>query len=149
MRFPLSEGMDVESLSGASVSHWTESTVQDVRWVTVHLKDKTLGKITLDMTLSGPGPSPGSTWVVPSVRFESASRQEGQLTVSSEQGMRLQAAQKEGVVQLDPETLGMSDRDAMVFRLHTKIGIWRLRSPSWRHGSGRWFSVFPDVRCTR
>ena len=117
MRFPLSEGMDVESLSGASVSHWTESAVQDVRWVTVHLKDKTLGKMSLDMTLSGPGPSPGSTWVVPSVRFESASRQEGQLTVSSEQGMRLQAAQKEGVVQLDPETLGMGDRDAMVFRL--------------------------------
>ena len=49
--------------------------------VTVHLKDN--------------HNSGSLRWVVPSVRL-TASRQEGQLTVS-EQGMRLQAAQREGV----------------------------------------------------
>jgi len=124
VRFPLPGEMDVESISGDGISHWTESILEGRRWVTVHFRDRTMGKISLNATFSGPGPSAEASWDVPVIRLDSASRQEGQLTVASEQGMRLQMEQGQSVVQLDPETLGMGDRDALVFRLLNQD--WRL-----------------------
>ncbi|MDG1893221.1 MAG: LysM peptidoglycan-binding domain-containing protein [Verrucomicrobiota bacterium] len=117
LRFPLPDDMDVESVSGSALSHWTEMTRDETRYITLHFHDKTIGRTDIQLSLAGPGPVAGGRWEVPRVRFEEASKQTGQLTLSSEQGLRLQVVNQEGVVQLDPEELGLGNKNASVFRL--------------------------------
>ena len=117
LRFPLPASMDVESVTGSSLSHWTEAEQDGLRFVTLHFHDRTLGRSDLQLSLAGPGPDVTTGWEVPRIRFEDASKQTGQLTLSTEQGMRLQINSQEGVVQLDPEELGLGNKDAVVFRL--------------------------------
>lgn len=117
LRFPLPDSMDVESVTGSALSHWTEAEQNGLRMVTLHFHDRTLGRSDLQLSLAGPGPELVNTWDVPRIRFEDASKQTGQLTLTTEQGMRLQVATQEGVVQLDPEELGLGNKNAIVFRL--------------------------------
>jgi hypothetical protein len=117
--FALPDNLDVESITGAALSHWTmlKDPVTGVRMVTLHLRGKTEGQQKFDVTLSGPGMRQVAGWAVPRVRLEGASKQRGQLVVVPEQGMRLQVQGREGVTQLDPLRSGIRQRGVLVFRL--------------------------------
>ena len=123
LSFPLPEGLEVESISGPALSHWTELKSAAGRIITLHLKGRTDGRQRFDLTLAGPGLGATNQWPVPRLSFREATKQRGQLIVVPEQGMRLQPAAQDGVIPLDPKSVGARRKSALAFR---------LLNPDWR-----------------
>jgi hypothetical protein len=115
--FVLPAGLDVESISGSALSHWTELKAQEGRIITLHLKGKTEGQQQFAVSLSGPGTKAVKGLTVPRLLFREATKQRGQLVVVPEQGMRLQVATRDGVTQLDPQKAGIRQKGVLAFRL--------------------------------
>jgi hypothetical protein len=115
--FLLPAGLDVESISGAALSHWTELKAPEGRIITLHLKGKTQGQQQFSVSLAGPGTKASKGVPVPRLLFREASKQGGQLVIVPEQGMRLQIATRDGVTQLDPQKAGIRQKGVLAFRL--------------------------------
>jgi hypothetical protein len=103
LSFVMPAGFDVESISGAAMSHWTELKTDAGRVITLNLTGKTEGRQQFIISLSGPGVKTAGAWGVPQIVLREAGKQRGKLFVVPEQGMHLQAAASEGVTQLDPQ----------------------------------------------
>ena len=117
LRFALPAGMNVDSVSGNQLSHWTESSDNGAKTITLHLKQKQLGALRFDVTLSGPGISLSETWTAPKITLREADRQRGQLLIVPEQGVRLQPTTRDNVSPIDPRTRGLSANGAQAFDL--------------------------------
>ncbi|MGV3755373.1 MAG: hypothetical protein ACO1QS_08340 [Verrucomicrobiota bacterium] len=115
--FVLPAGLDVESINGAAISHWTELKADEGRIITLHLKGKTEGQTQFSVNLTGPGTKAAKGVTVPRVTFREAGKQRGQLVIVPEQGMRLQVATRDGLTQLDPQKSGIRQKGVLVFRL--------------------------------
>jgi hypothetical protein len=124
LSFVLPAGFDVESISGAALSHWTELKTSDGRVITLNLTGKTLGEQTFNITLSGPGIKPAAAWTVPQLVLREAGKQRGTLLIVPEQGLRLQAADRDGVTQLDPQQSGIRQKGVLAFQVLQSP--WRL-----------------------
>jgi hypothetical protein len=124
LSFPLPEGYEVESISGGALSHWTELKTDAGRLITLNLTGKTVGEQPFSITLSGPGIKPTAAWPVPQLVLREANKQAGTLLIVPEQGLRLQAATRDGVTQLDPQQSGIRQKGVLAFQvLQTP---WRL-----------------------
>jgi len=117
LSFILPSGLDVESISGSALSHWTELNSAAGRVITLNLNGKTEGKQTFSITLAGPGVKGTNSWAVPQVVLREATKQHGTLLVVPEQGLSLQASATEGVIQLDPEKSGIKQKGVLAFRV--------------------------------
>jgi len=117
LSFLMPPGFDVEAISGAALSHWTELKTGAGRVITLNLTGKTEGQQQFSINLSGPGVKTASHWTVPKVSFREAGKQRGTLLVVPEQGMRLEAAAREGVTQLDPQKSGVRQKGVLAFRV--------------------------------
>jgi len=117
LSFVLPAGFDVESMSGAALSHWTELKTDAGRVITLNLNGKTEGQQQFLITLSGPGVKTARAWPVPHIRFREADKQRGTLLVVPEQGMRLEAAARDNVTQLDPQKAGVQQKGVLAFRI--------------------------------
>lgn len=117
LSFLLPEGLEVETVTGEAMSHWTELKTDAGRVITLHLKGKTEGQQNFAVTLAGPGLKRATNWAVPQFKFREATKQQGQLVVVPEQGMRLQVTAMEGTTQLDPQRAGIRQRGVLAFRL--------------------------------
>jgi len=117
LSFLLPAGLDVEAVSGAALSHWTELPGQGGRIVTLHLKGKTEGQQQFAINLAGPGTKAIKGWTVPRLVIREAGKQRGQLVIVPEQGMRLQIVTREGLTQLDPQKVGIRQKGVLAFRL--------------------------------
>jgi hypothetical protein len=124
LSFALPTGMDVESISGPAVSHWTEQKTEATRIITMHLRGRTEGQQQFAITLAGPGLKATKGWTVPQLIFREASKQGGTFLVVPEQGMRLQVATRadnvlafENLTQLDPQKSGIKQKGVLAFRV--------------------------------
>jgi hypothetical protein len=117
LSFALPAGLEVESITGAAMSHWTELKTEASRVITLHLKGKTEGRQRFNVSLSGQGVKSTKSWVVPRLALREAAKQRGQLLVVPEQGLRLQVTVREGVTQLDPQEAGVRQRGVLAFRI--------------------------------
>src|SRR4030095_7210779 len=117
LSFALSVGMDVESITGKAVSHWTELKTETERIITMHLRGRTEGKQEFAISLTGPGLKSAKAWVAPKLVFREASKQRGTFLIVPEQGMRLQVTTREGVTQLDPQKAGIKQKGVLAFRI--------------------------------
>jgi hypothetical protein len=117
LSFVMPDGFDVDSISGAALSQWTESRTNDGRVITLHLSGKTQGSQQFAITLAGPGVKTAQGWKVPQVVLREANKQRGTLLIVPEQGMGLQAAAREGYQQLDPQESGIRQKGVLAFRL--------------------------------
>ncbi len=117
LSFDLPPPMEVETVTGPEVSHWTELKSGQGRTITIHLKGKTLGQHPFSLTLSGPGIRSTNDWVVPRLSIREAAKQRGQLLVVPEQGLRVQVVRREGATQLDPAQAGIQQNRVLAFRL--------------------------------
>jgi hypothetical protein len=117
LSFVMPTGFDVEAISGAALSHWTELKTDAGRIITLNLTGKTDGQQQFIISLSGPGVKTASNWAVPQISFRESSKQRGTLLVVPEQGMRLEAAAREGVTQLDPQKSGVRQKGVLAFRV--------------------------------
>ncbi len=117
LSFALPAGMDVESISGKAVSHWTELKTDAGRIITMHLRGRTEGAQQFAISLTGPGMKAAKAWAAPQLIFREASKQRGTFLVVPEQGMRLQVTTREGVTQLDPQKSGIKQKGVLAFRI--------------------------------
>jgi len=116
LSFVMPDGFEVESISGAALSQWTESKSEAGRVITLHLQGKTQGAQSFAVSLSGPGVKSARGWKAPQIVVREASKQQGTLLVVPEQGMRLQIAEREGYTQLDPQKSGIRQKGVLAFR---------------------------------
>jgi len=117
LSFVLPAGYEVESISGTALSHWTELKTDAGRVITLNLTGKTEGEQPFTISLSGPGIKPTNGWPVPQLVLREAGKQRGTLLIVPEQGMRLQAAAREGVTQLDPQQSGIRQKGVLAFQV--------------------------------
>ena len=117
LSFVLPPGFDVESISGAALSQWTELKTDAGHVITLNLAGKTDGEQQFILSLSGPGIKSASAWTVPQITFLEADKQNGTLLVVPEQGMRLETAASTNVMQLDPQKAGIAQRGVVAFNL--------------------------------
>lgn len=119
LSFVLPPALDIESISGAALSHWTELKADNQRIITLHLNGKTEGQQQFAISLAGPGLKVMTNWAAPKLLLREAGKQRGQLVIVPEQGMRLQVAARDGVTQLDPQKSDIRQKGVLAFRLLT------------------------------
>jgi hypothetical protein len=124
LSFILPTGLEVESITGNALSHWTDIEDGDDTVVTLHLKGKTEGNAQFQINLAGVGLEKTESWLVPRVAIREATKDNGQLFIIPEQGIRVYMKDREGVSQLDPKQAGIRDRGVLAFRLLQ--GDWTL-----------------------
>ncbi|WP_197171101.1 hypothetical protein [Novipirellula aureliae] len=117
LSFPLPEGLEVESLSGAALHHWAELSEGDERRIILHLNGKTIGSQSFSLTLSGLAPTDAGDWEVPHFQLNEADRQSGDLVVRPTTGIRLRTVSRQNVSETDPRTLGGMAQGSLAFRL--------------------------------
>ena len=119
LSFAMPTGMEIESISSASLSHWTEfkDPVNSARTIKMHLKEKTSGEKRFSISLVKQGLFQEKDFLIPRVVLNEANKEKGKLIVIPEQGMRLHVGKREGVVQEDPKSSGVNLKEALMFRL--------------------------------
>lgn len=86
LSFALPEGLEVEALSGAALSQWTEAQEGGRRIVTLHLNGRTLGEQAFNLSLAGPAPRAQEAWPLPRLVVREATRQTGEALIVPEKG---------------------------------------------------------------
>jgi hypothetical protein len=124
LSFVLPAGLEVESITGNALSHWTDIEDGDDTVVTLHLKGKTEGNAQFQVNLAGAGLEKTESWQVPRLAIREATKESGQLFIIPEQGIGVYMKDREGVSQLDPKQAGIRDRGVRAFRLLQ--GDWML-----------------------
>ena len=123
LSFPLPDGFEVESLTGAALHHWSETSDENgQRQVVLHLNGKTLGSQAFSLTLTGAAPeleeaNAASEWPVPRFQINEAERHIGDLIVNATTGVRLRSINRSNATEVDPRSLGGTNRGALAFRL--------------------------------
>lgn len=128
------EGLEIESATGAGLSHWTEGEQDGRRILTFHLTGKTVGRADFSVTLTGRPVVSAKDWQVPRVRLRGASRETGVLTVVPERGLQLLVTERSNISQLDPRELAGGKNDTA--RAATRPGAmaYRLLQSDWKLG---------------
>ena len=131
LSFPLPSGLEVESLSGAALHHWSELAEGDNRQIILHFNGKTIGPQAFSLTLSGPAPTDTSDWQIPRFELNESTRQTGELVVRPTTGIRLRTVSRENVSETDPRSMGGKSQGALAFRLlqrnwNLTLGIEKL-----------------------
>ena len=124
LSFALPPEMEIESISGAALSHWTEFGVAGQRVVTLHLNARTEGDCAFNITLGGPGMQQRKEFEAPRLLLREATKHSGQLVIVPETGLRLHAKTREGAAQLDPQKSGIPQKGVLAF--HILQANWRL-----------------------
>ena len=117
LSFPLPEGLEVESLTGAALHHWAELSEDGQRQIILHLSSKTIGMQNFSLSLTGPAPSDAGDWEIPHFELKEAKRQTGELVVKPTTGIRLRTVSRQNVSETDPRTMGGKAQGALAFRL--------------------------------
>jgi hypothetical protein len=112
LSFTVPQGYEVESLSGSCVRDWSASADA----IRINLNGKTIGPCELSITLSAPTPQ-AATFPVPRVTLDAVNRQSGQLVVRPAAGIRLTAAQRRNVSELDARAAGAPGQGTLAFRI--------------------------------
>ena len=130
----LPKGLEIESASGAALSHWTEAETDGTRVMTLHLNGRTMGRQQFQLSFTGPATGAQSSWQVPRLVLREATRESGLLTIVPEQGMRIGVVERENVSPIDPRDL--ADAPQVHAKAAMRIGAlaFRLLQKDWKLG---------------
>jgi hypothetical protein len=133
LSLPLPAGLEVESLTGESLHHWSELTENGKRQIVLHLKGKTMGVQNFSLSLAGVVPTDATEWAIPRFELNESTRQVGELVIQPITGIRLRTITRQNVSEADPRTLGAQGVGALAFRLlqrdwSLQLGIEKLTS---------------------
>lgn len=117
LTFELPAGLELETLTGTALNHWTEAQDGDHRLVTLHLNGRTLGEHTFNLSLTGPAPRAQAAWAFPRFLIREATRPSAEVMIVPGKGMRLRAGEREKATPLDPRELGGVQSGTLAFRL--------------------------------
>ncbi|MDR2512755.1 MAG: hypothetical protein LBD01_03025 [Puniceicoccales bacterium] len=138
LSFELPESLEVEAISGKSLSHWTELRENGRRHIVMHLRGRTLGRQEFTLAFAGPGIAGKKTWNVPTFAPREASRQTGELTLVPEEGLRLHVRTRSGATQFDPGSSASLPKGTITFRLvqpDWKLALEMERLAPWMQAS--------------
>ncbi|MDP4996932.1 MAG: hypothetical protein NWQ16_11995 [Akkermansiaceae bacterium] len=124
-------GLEIEAATGDSLSHWTESTVDKKRIITLHLAGKTIGKRDFNLTLTGRPPGATENWQVPRIILQDASRETGLLTIVPDRGLQVRAVNRKNVSQIDPRELTDTQRESTRAAARPGALAYRLLQSDW------------------
>jgi hypothetical protein len=105
LRVEIPEGLDIESATGEGLGHWTEAKTDGKRYLTLHLREKTVGVRTFNIVLAAPSPGVRPEWQMPRLRVPDASRESGLLAVVPEGGMQVRTVRRQSLSPEDPADL--------------------------------------------
>jgi hypothetical protein len=117
LSFILPDGLELEALSGAALSQWTESDEGGLRVITMQLTGRTIGEQAFALTLTGAAPHAQESWSVPRLLVREASRQTGEALIVPGKGLRLRVVDRAKATQIDPLTVGGVQPGTLAFRL--------------------------------
>ena len=117
LSFIIPEGLEIESASGPSLSHWTESTDNEIRVITLHLNGRTLGSQGFSISVAGATPGSITDWKVPRISLREATRENGQLLIVPEQGIRIQTLNRNHVQPKDARSISGNRPGTLAFGL--------------------------------
>jgi hypothetical protein len=126
LSFALPEGLELEALSGASLSQWTEAQEGSQRMVTMNLIGRTIGEQAFSLTLTGAAPRTQPAWLLPRLLVREAKRQAGEVVVVPGRGLRLRVTARDKATQIDPRSVGGLQPGTLAFRLLEDDGSVRL-----------------------
>ncbi|WP_146514865.1 hypothetical protein [Rubripirellula amarantea] len=147
LSFPLPSGLEIESLTGPSLHHWSElsdevelgadggQAAASERRIVMHLNGKTIGSQDFVLSLSGPASlgtdESADQWQVPRFRLNEATRETGELVVRPTTGIRLRTVSRRNVSETDPRAIGGQGQGSLAFRLLQKdwdlvLGVEKL-----------------------
>lgn len=120
LSFSVPESLEVNSISGEGLQHWSDSVEEGFRTITLHLVEKTLGRREFNVSLNAPPPPADQPWQLPNFSVIEANRQSGELIIQPATGIRLSSGERQNVSELDPRQLGAREKGALAFRLLQK-----------------------------
>ncbi len=118
------ESLEVESISGPVLSHWTEELTETGRRVTLHLSGRHLGEAVFSAVFTSLPANDEESFVVPKLVVVDASRATGQILVSPEPGLRLRTLARQNASQFEPQEGEPLPPGVLAFRLLQ--ADWRL-----------------------
>ncbi|MCK5804650.1 MAG: hypothetical protein KAI66_17565, partial [Lentisphaeria bacterium] len=116
LRIRIPEGFDVDSLTGEAVSHWDE-VGSGSREVVVNFAKQITGSIALNLVLSRSGTDLEAEFNVPRIRMDGVLKHTGTLVVTTERGIRVSPAVRNGVSEISPRELGIRQEGCLAYRL--------------------------------
>ena len=141
LSFPLPEGLELESVSGDALAYWSESQESaDERKVTLFMKHSLSGEENFRVVLSGAFPAGAPVWTAPQLVFNGARRQQGDLRVFTEEGLKLRVRSRERVVEISPAEVE-DDLPADVAGADASAPLG-LPNFAFRHGGSKWSVTF-------
>ena len=91
--------LEIETATGDGINHWTESTTDGKRLLTLHLSEKTIGKCDFNITLTGRPPGALDDWQVPRIALRDSSRETGIVTIVPDRGLQVRAVNRKNISQ--------------------------------------------------
>jgi len=126
--------LEIETATGQSLSHWTESTSDGKRIITFHLNGKTLGTLDFNLTLTGRPPGSQESWQVPRITLLEASRETGIVTIVPDRGLQVRAVERKNISQIDPRELTDTTKDSVRAAARPGALAYRLLQSDWSLG---------------
>ncbi len=126
--------LEVETVTGEGLSHWTETADGGARVLTLHLTGRTLGERVFSLALTGRPPGPQKSWQVPRLSLRGASRETGLVTIVPERGLQVRAVVRKNVSRLDPKELADAPADSARAAARPGALAYRLLQADWALG---------------
>jgi hypothetical protein len=126
--------LEVETATGEGLSHWTESTAEGKRVLTLHLSGKTMGRRDFNITLTGRPPGSLANWPVPRVSLRDASRETGIVTIVPDRGLQVRAVERKNISQIDPRELTDTTKESARAAARPGALAYRILQSDWSLG---------------
>ena len=125
----LPDAYGIESLSGQGISHWDDIR-ENGHKVMIHFNQKTLGNCRIQIVLTTADSVEDSLLAIPNIGVVGETRHTGTLVVVCERGIRLSAAERRGVSELNPSELGIRIKSALAYKILQPNWSLKLRRES-------------------
>lgn len=126
--------LEIETATGGALSHWTESTTDGKRILTLHLSGKTIGKQDFNITLTGRPPGSQTNWEVPRLSLKDASRETGVVTVVPDRGLQVRAVNRKNISQESGDDLQALNKQAAQASTRPGALTYRILQSDWSLG---------------
>lgn len=126
--------LEIETATGSALSHWTESTTDGKRILTLHLSGKTIGKQDFNITLTGRPPGSQTNWEVPRLSLKDASRETGVVTVVPDRGLQVRAVNRKNISQESGDDIQALNKQAAQASARPGALTYRILQSDWALG---------------
>jgi hypothetical protein len=126
--------LEIEAATGEGLSHWTESSAEGKRVLTLHLSGKTMGRRDFNIVLTGRPPGSLANWPVPRVSLREASRETGIVTILPDRGLQVRAVDRKNISQIDPRELTDTTKESARAAARPGALAYRILQSDWSLG---------------